>query len=57
MYQFAFPPSHAELLPVRESKKERIAYQSQLEEQMEDLPFAVAPDGVEEVDDSLEGIA
>lgn len=23
---FAFPPSHAELLPVRESKKERSAY-------------------------------
>ena len=57
VYRFAFPPSHAELLPVRESKKERIAYQSQLEECMEDLSSAVAPDRVEEVDDSLEGIA
>jgi hypothetical protein len=28
VYHFAFPPSHAELLPVRESKKERRAYQS-----------------------------
>ena len=26
VYHFAFPPSHAELLPVRESKKEREAY-------------------------------
>lgn len=30
VYQFAFSPSHAELLPVRESKKERTAYQAQL---------------------------
>jgi hypothetical protein len=28
---FVFPPSHKELLPVRESKKEREAYQSQAE--------------------------
>lgn len=27
VYHFAFPPSHAELLPVRESKKERNAYE------------------------------
>lgn len=27
---FVFPPSHAELLPVRESKKERTAYQEQV---------------------------
>jgi hypothetical protein len=27
---FVFPPSHAELLPVRESKKERAAYQEQM---------------------------
>lgn len=31
VYHFAFPPSHAELLPVRESKKERDAYASQLD--------------------------
>src|SRR6185312_10414402 len=29
VYRFVFPPSHAELLPVRESKKERSAYQEQ----------------------------
>jgi len=30
VYRFAFPPSHAELLPVRESKKERGAYFEQV---------------------------
>ena len=30
VYRFAFPPSHAELLPVRESKRERVAYEEQL---------------------------
>lgn len=30
VYHFAFPPSHAELLPVRESKKERTAFQEHL---------------------------
>ncbi len=29
---FVFPPSHAELLPVRESKKERAAYEEQMSE-------------------------
>ena len=29
VYHFAFPPSHAELLPVRESKKERDAFEEQ----------------------------
>ena len=27
VYHFAFPPSHAQLLPVRESKKEQCAYE------------------------------
>jgi hypothetical protein len=31
VYHFAFPPSHAELLPVRDSKKERDAYEKQIE--------------------------
>lgn len=44
---FVFPPSHAELLPVRESKKERAAYKNQMckddsvveeEEGYEDFP-------------------
>ena len=30
VYHFAFPPSHAELLPVRDSKKERNAYERQI---------------------------
>jgi hypothetical protein len=29
VYHFAFPPSHAELLPVRDSKKERQAFEEQ----------------------------
>ncbi len=29
VYHFAFPPSHADLLPVRDSKKERNAYEEQ----------------------------
>jgi hypothetical protein len=33
VYHFAFPPSHAELLPVRNSKKERDAYEKQIEAQ------------------------
>lgn len=33
VYHFAFPPSHAELLPVRQSKKERDAYELQIEAQ------------------------
>jgi len=33
---FVFPPSHAELLPVREAKKERAAYGAQMQEQLKD---------------------
>ena len=33
VYHFAFPRSHAELLPVRESKKERSAYETQVREE------------------------
>ena len=33
VYHFVFPPSHAELLPVRDSKKEREAYGKQIEAQ------------------------
>ena len=35
VYRFAFPRSHAELLPVRESKKERSAYEAQIKEDEE----------------------
>lgn len=44
---FVFPPSHAELLPVRESKKERAAY----EEQMGRLPQSDIDD--EQYDEGL----
>jgi len=44
---FVFPPSHAELLPVRESKKERTAY----EEQMGRVPHSDSSD--EEYDEGL----
>ena len=36
VYHFAFPPSHAELLPVRDSKKERNAYERQIAAQEEE---------------------
>jgi hypothetical protein len=54
VYLFAFPPSHAELLPVRESKKEREAYEAQLREDIERPPAAFGPEGAEEVWDARE---
>jgi hypothetical protein len=36
VYHFAFPPSHSELLPVRQSKKERAAYDAQTKEELDD---------------------
>jgi hypothetical protein len=38
VYYFAFPGSHAELLPVRQSKKERSSYQEQALEQSKKPP-------------------
>jgi hypothetical protein len=46
VYQFAFPPSHAELLPVGESKRERSAY--------EDLEFLGEKEAATEFDTSRE---
>jgi hypothetical protein len=43
---FVFPPSHAELLPVRESKKERAAYDEQVKK-------SSAPDFDDEYDEEL----
>jgi hypothetical protein len=34
---FVFPPSHMELLPVRESKKERAAYEEQMKKEAEGI--------------------
>jgi hypothetical protein len=50
VYLCAFVPSHAELLPVRESKKERIAYEAQTKE---DPTAAFGPDRVDEGGDGL----
>jgi hypothetical protein len=38
VYHFAFPPSHAELLPVRESKKERTAYEDTVNKNVQPSP-------------------
>jgi hypothetical protein len=50
VYLLAFVPSHAELLPVRESKKERSAYEAQLKEGRAE---AFGSDRVDEGGDAL----
>lgn len=57
VYRFAFPPSHVELLPVRESKKERAAYRAQLEEDIESQPAAFGHDCVEDGQEARERTA
>jgi hypothetical protein len=58
VYHFAFPPSHAELLPVRESKKERIEYEAQLKEEEEENGLApLANERVQESEDEVQRIA
>jgi hypothetical protein len=41
VYHLAFPPSYAELLPVRDSKKERQAYDELRQHQLEQAPAEV----------------
>jgi hypothetical protein len=53
VYHFVFPPSHAELLPVRESKKEREAYEKQFKEQSDEDSNGFDLDGSENDDDTL----
>lgn len=48
VYHFAFPPSHAELLPVRESKKERSAFAAQMRKESADTLVADLDDHEEE---------
>lgn len=36
VYHFAFPPSHAELLPVRSAQKEERAYDAQMGKEIKD---------------------
>src|SRR5262249_58567272 len=58
VYHFAFPPSHAQLLPVPESKKERSAYELQLKEDalsnVSESPYRPAS---EQADDNLQETA
>lgn len=58
VYRFAFPRSHAELLPVRESKKERSAYEMQVREEGNVGGSAgFSPGKAEDEDDGLDRIA
>ena len=58
VYRFAFPCSHAELLPVRESKKERSAYETQVREEGDAGESAgFSPGKAEDEDDALDRIA
>ena len=58
VYRFAFPRSHAELLPVRESKKERSAYEMQVREEGNVGESAgLDPGRADDEDDTLDRIA
>lgn len=58
VYQIAFSPSHAELLPVRESKKERSAYEAQVKEEGGGGGSAgFHPGRADDEDDTLDRIA
>ena len=51
VYRFAFPPSHSELLPVRDSKKEREAFEEQSHVTFSDRKAAVSQ--IRDEDDEL----
>lgn len=58
VYHFAFPRSHAELLPVRESKKERDAYVAQVrEDRRGDESAGFGPARADDEDEALDHIA
>lgn len=57
VYHFAFPPSHAELLPVRESKKERDAYEEQLGSMTARRKEVAKAEEFEEIDDDGLGLS
>jgi len=58
VYDIAFPPSHTKLLPVRESKKERSAYEAQLkEEEVGGESRAVGAETDEDQGEALDRIA
>src|SRR5262249_11896741 len=55
VYRFAFPPGHAELLPVRERKQERNAHKARMaEEEIDENPPRFAPKSVVDEDDSCD---
>lgn len=53
VYHFVFPPSHAELLPVRESKRERGAFAERINERAQN-PEVATRLGMEDGTDSIE---
>ncbi|MBZ5506071.1 MAG: hypothetical protein LAO78_11345 [Acidobacteriia bacterium] len=57
VYHFVFPPSHAELLPVRESKKERLAYEALFNEFGDEPPPSFGPERSEEPGEAPERTA
>jgi hypothetical protein len=57
VYHFAFPPSHAELLPVRESKKERTAYEALVNADEEGPPPSFGPKHSEKSGEAVERTA
>jgi hypothetical protein len=56
VYHFAFPPSHAGLLPVRSALKEERSYERQLKEAGKDSP-GFGPRGASDDTDALDQIA
>jgi AraC-like DNA-binding protein len=58
VYHFAFPPSHADLLPVRESKKERQAYEAQSkQEEIQDSSVDLALEDTPDESDAFSDVA
>jgi hypothetical protein len=55
--RFVFPPSHAVLLPVRDSKKERNGYAAQMKDAQEEDRTKLACERFEEDDNPIERIA
>jgi hypothetical protein len=54
VYHFVFPPSHSELLPVRQSKKERAAFEVRTKRLAEDRGRTTDPEDLEADDAVLE---
>ena len=57
IYRFAFPPSHADLLPVRDSQKERTAYEEQGLQNRKKVPQRLGAKEIDEQTNSEEETA